>query len=93
MNLKCLYPLYSCDGLEITTIEGVGGKSNGFHEIQKRLADNNGSQCGWCSAGMVMNMYSLLLKNQKPTKAEIEASYDGNICRCTGILFKLIVDN
>jgi xanthine dehydrogenase/oxidase len=81
---SCLYPLYSCDGLKMTTIEGIGSKTMGFNAIQKRLADNNGSQCGWCSAGMVMNMYSLLLKNPKPTKADIESSYDGSICRCTG---------
>lgn len=62
----------------------MGNQLIGFNPIQKRLAEYNGSQCGWCSSGMVMNMYSLLQKNSKPTKAEIEASFDGNICRCTG---------
>jgi xanthine dehydrogenase/oxidase len=80
--------LYSCDGLKLTTVEGLGNKTKGFHPIQKTLADFNGSQCGWCSSGMVMNMYSLLFKNPKPTKAEIEASFDGNICRCTGKLLR-----
>ena len=82
--LKCLFPLYASDGWSFTTIEGVGSKATGYHEIQKRLADNNGSQCGFCSPGMVMNMYSLLLKNQTPTKQLIENSFDGHICRCTG---------
>lgn len=79
--------MYSCDGMKFTTVEKVGGRSEGFSEVQKRLAENNGSQCGWCSPGMVMNMYSLLLKDPRPTKQKIENSFDGNICRCTGNIF------
>ncbi|CAF0756244.1 unnamed protein product [Brachionus calyciflorus] len=81
---SCLFPLYSCDGIKFTTIEGVGSKKTGFNEIQKRIADNNGTQCGWCTPGMVMNMYNLLIENPKPQKQEIENSMDGNLCRCTG---------
>ncbi|EDO48189.1 predicted protein [Nematostella vectensis] len=51
---------------------------------EKRLAEHNGSQCGFCSPGMVMNMYSLLKEDIKPSKDKIEESFDGNICRCTG---------
>ena len=71
--------------MKFTTIEGVGSKLSGFSEVQKRIADYNGSQCGWCTTGMVMNMYGLLLNNPKPTKQLIENSFDGNICRCTGM--------
>lgn len=76
--------MYSCNNIKFTTVEGVGGKKAGYNTIQQRLVDNNGSQCGFCSPGMVMNMYNLLLNNPKPTKVEIENSLDGNICRCTG---------
>jgi xanthine dehydrogenase/oxidase len=67
-----------------TTIEGVGSKTTGYNEIQKRLVDANGTQCGWCTPGMVMNMYSLLLDEPAPKKEKIESHFDGHICRCTG---------
>ena len=49
--IKCLYPLYSCDKLKLTTVEGVGSKAKGFNDIQTRIADYNGTQCGWCTPG------------------------------------------
>ncbi|XP_032242989.2 xanthine dehydrogenase/oxidase-like [Nematostella vectensis] len=81
---SCLWPLCNADGVSITTTEGIGNKDDGFHAIQERLADHNGSQCGYCSPGMVMNMYGLLKTNAFPSKQEIENHFDGNICRCTG---------
>ncbi|EDO44966.1 predicted protein, partial [Nematostella vectensis] len=83
-SVSCLWPLCNADGVSITTTEGIGNKDDGFHAIQERLADHNGSQCGYCSPGMVMNMYGLLKTNAFPSKQEIENHFDGNICRCTG---------
>ncbi|XP_019620006.1 PREDICTED: indole-3-acetaldehyde oxidase-like [Branchiostoma belcheri] len=81
---SCLCPLCSVDGWSITTVEGLGGQKAGFHPIQRRLADFNGSQCGYCSPGMVLNMYGLLNKKPQPSQQEVENHFDGHICRCTG---------
>ena len=56
----------------------------GMNPVAHRLAVNNGSQCGYCSAGFVMTMTGLLANNASPTKRQIEDTFDGNLCRCTG---------
>jgi xanthine dehydrogenase/oxidase len=57
---------------------------DGMNPVAYRLAMNNGSQCGYCSVGFVMNMSEFIVNNPKATKREIEDIFDGNICRCTG---------
>ncbi|XP_067654508.1 uncharacterized protein [Haliotis asinina] len=81
---SCLVPLYTCDGMQVTTIEGLGNPRDGLHPIQDRLAQYNGSQCGFCSPAQVMNMYGLLKRTPKPTMQEVENAYDTTVCRCTG---------
>lgn len=71
--------------MDILTVEGIGSKEDGYHPVQRRLAFFHGSQCGYCSPGMVMSMYSLLDSNKEELSMEqIENSLGGNICRCTG---------
>jgi hypothetical protein len=48
------------------------------------MAKAHGSQCGFCTPGIVMSMYTLLRNNPEPTMEEIEDAFDGNLCRCTG---------
>ncbi|KAK7469495.1 hypothetical protein BaRGS_00036474 [Batillaria attramentaria] len=81
---SCLTQLYMCDGWEITTIEGLGSPDTQLHPIQQRLAQYNGSQCGYCSPSHVMNMYGFLQTHPQPTKQQIEDNVDSTLCRCTG---------
>lgn len=71
---SCLRLLGSVHGWAVTTIEGIGSREKGYHPIQAALAkgkSSSGTQCGYCSPGMVMNMYSLLQNDSKPSEAKV----------------------
>ena len=80
----CLRPVVACDGMTIVTTEGMGNVRDGYSNVQDAIAKGNGSQCGFCTPGMVMNMHSLLATKPGATPADVEKQFDGNICRCTG---------
>ncbi|BFZ59273.1 hypothetical protein YB2330_000279 [Saitoella coloradoensis] len=79
----CIAPLISVDGKHVVTVEGIGN-STAPHPVQERIAIMHGSQCGFCTPGIVMSLYALLQQNPEPTEAEVEECWDGNLCRCTG---------
>ena len=79
----CITPVCAMDGCHVLTAEGIGSTRDTLHPTQQKLADFHGSQCGFCTPGFVMSMYSLLRKDAAPSKADIEHSLDGNLCRCT----------
>nr|XP_045608547.1 xanthine dehydrogenase/oxidase-like [Procambarus clarkii] len=82
---SCLVPVLACEGWQITTVEGLGNRHDGLHVIQDTLASKSGSQCGYCSPGMIMNMYGLTQQKASWTEQDVEDHIDGgNLCRCTG---------
>jgi carbon-monoxide dehydrogenase small subunit len=70
-------------GRNIVTIEGL---SNGatLHPIQQALVEHGGTQCGFCTPGIVLSAKALLDQNPSPTEQEIRHAIAGNLCRCTG---------
>ncbi|XP_011496328.1 PREDICTED: xanthine dehydrogenase [Ceratosolen solmsi marchali] len=86
----CLVPVCALHGMAVTTIEGIGSTRTKLHSIQERIAKSHGSQCGFCTPGIVMSMYALLRSMPKPTMNDLEVTFQGNLCRCTG--YRPIID-
>lgn len=80
----CLAPVLSMHGLAVTTVEGIGSTRTKLHPVQERIAKAHGSQCGFCTPGIVMSMYTLLRNSPKPSMKQMEVAFQGNLCRCTG---------
>lgn len=80
----CLRPVCSLDGMMVTTTEGIGSTRQELDPVQYAIAAYNGSQCGYCTPGFVMNMFTMLRNEPKPTQRAVEDNFDGHICRCTG---------
>jgi xanthine dehydrogenase iron-sulfur cluster and FAD-binding subunit A len=84
----CLRLVAACDGLDIKTVEGLGGSKQGFAPEQLAIADGLGSQCGYCTPGWVMAMHGLNagaeIRGETLKPLELQQALDGNICRCTG---------
>ncbi|KAJ8673551.1 hypothetical protein QAD02_004813 [Eretmocerus hayati] len=80
----CLTPVCAMHGMAVTTVEGIGSVRKKLHPVQERLAKAHGSQCGFCTPGIVMSMYALIRSNKRPTMAEMDVALQGNLCRCTG---------
>jgi xanthine dehydrogenase/oxidase len=88
----CLFPLVGVDGKHVITVEGIGNVERP-HPLQERLAKLHGSQCGFCTPGIVMSLYAVVRNayNAETNKfhlsardIEMKGHLDGNLCRCTG---------
>uniref|UniRef100_A0A3B4UPP3 xanthine dehydrogenase n=1 Tax=Seriola dumerili TaxID=41447 RepID=A0A3B4UPP3_SERDU len=86
----CLLPLCQLHGAAVTTVEGIGSTKTRIHPVQERIAKAHGSQCGFCTPGMVMSVYTLLRNKPQPSMEDITEALAGNLCRCTG--YRPIVD-
>ncbi len=77
----CTKPVSSAAGKKITTIEGLGTPEHP-HPLQQAFIDEQAGQCGYCLAGILISAKALLERNPSPSRNEIAAALDGNICRC-----------
>ena len=79
----CLMLAQEAPGCDIVTIEGLAG-SAALHPIQQALVEHGGTQCGFCTPGIVLSAKALLDRNPRPTEDDIRHAIAGNLCRCTG---------
>jgi carbon-monoxide dehydrogenase small subunit len=87
---SCTVLAVQADGAELLTIEGLA-QGDRLHPLQEAFWECHGLQCGFCTPGMILSTYQLLLRNPKPSEPEIRHAIDGNLCRCTG--YEHIVDS
>lgn len=88
---SCLFPALEAEGRAVVTVEGLRKEGGELSEVQQAFVDKGGTQCGFCTPGMVMASTALLSTNPKPTDEEIRHALVGNLCRCTG--YVQIVDS
>ncbi len=78
---SCRVPVKDVAGKEVLTIEGLA-KDGKLHPVQEAFVKHDALQCGFCTPGMILNAYSLLLENPQPSRAEIMEEMENNLCRC-----------
>jgi aerobic-type carbon monoxide dehydrogenase small subunit (CoxS/CutS family) len=78
---SCQFPVEDVDGKEILTIEGLA-RNGRLHPLQEAFVKNDALQCGYCTPGMILTAYGLLVKNPHPNLEEIREGMNGNLCRC-----------
>ena len=78
---SCQVLVKEIKGKEVITIEGLV-RNGKLHPLQKAFVDHDALQCGFCTPGMILNAYSLLLEKPQPTEAEIIEGMNDNLCRC-----------
>lgn len=86
---SCTMFAVQADGMELTTIEGIGSDEE-LHVMQEGFWEKHGTQCGYCTPGMIISAINLLQENPHPSETEIRRGIDGNLCRCTG--YQHIID-
>ncbi|HQZ13809.1 MAG TPA: xanthine dehydrogenase small subunit [Devosia sp.] len=80
----CIAFVGSLDGTHVVTIEHLSAPNGPLHPVQQAMVDFHGSQCGFCTPGIVMSLYGLWMRSPSPSAGEAEVALQGNLCRCTG---------
>jgi len=83
--LSCLVLALECEGRDVITIEGLASDGE-LHPLQEAFAKLGGSQCGYCTPGMIITAKALLDRVPHPSHDQIREALSGNLCRCTGYL-------
>ena len=78
---SCMISAEDIGGKEILTIEGLAANGS-LHPVQKAFVSHDALQCGFCTPGMIMNAYGLLLNNPEPSREKIISGMEENLCRC-----------
>ena len=84
---SCLLFLPALHGKQLITVEDLAVKEKSqtiLHPVQQAMVEHNGSQCGFCTPGIVMTLFALYKSKTKPTRENINQALSGNLCRCTG---------
>jgi 4-hydroxybenzoyl-CoA reductase subunit gamma len=82
-RLACITIVASCEGRNVETIEGLAIDGR-MSRLQQAFHEKLGTQCGFCTPGMIMAAEGLLRRRPSPTEVEIREALSGNLCRCTG---------
>ena len=78
---SCATPVKDVAGKQVLTIEGLS-QGEKLHALQEAFVKHSAFQCGYCTPGMILSAYALLLKTPKPTRAQVLQHIEGNLCRC-----------
>jgi aerobic-type carbon monoxide dehydrogenase small subunit (CoxS/CutS family) len=79
---SCVTPVGDIEGKQVLTIEGLTARDGQLHPIQEAFVRHAAFQCGYCTPGIILGAYALLLKNPKATRADIVGHMDSHLCRC-----------
>jgi xanthine dehydrogenase small subunit len=88
---SCIQLLPSLDGKSVKTVESLKNPDGTLHPVQQEMVACHGSQCGFCTPGIVMSLVNLVQKNDTPSRLQITDALSGNLCRCTG--YKPIIES
>lgn len=80
---SCLIPVETVQGATVQTLEGLA-EGNELSPLQEAFVDGFATQCGYCTAGMLMSATALLAENPAPSREDVVRAISGNVCRCTG---------
>lgn len=86
----CIQFVAALDARELFTVESLSARDGALHPVQQAMVDFHGSQCGFCTPGIVMSLFALYKANVPITRAAVDDCLAGNLCRCTG--YRPIID-